>query len=367
MVDGGDLFGPRNQNDREQARFLSEMVGTLGMDAIGLGEADLNYGLDVLREMMEAHGLPFINANVRDKDGQLILPPYRVVERNGVKYGVVSVLDPQQRIITMSNEDDQFTVDDPVTVLRELLPKMREEAESIVLLAHVGDVGVENLLNEVRGVDICVIGHTFRNTTTERVIHDTAVFSSAYEGRYMGRADLFVEEGTGRVMAIDVDITSLDDAVADDAEMKARVEQFKEDLIAFKTAKREAYPRVYGSKDEKFLGERDCMKCHEDAWRAYAESGHRRAYNTLRAKGQSDAPECLVCHTTGYQHHNGYSDEPPFNRLSNVQCEACHGYGTEHARDGKWRAQAKDSCVTCHDKENSPEFDYATYWEKIKH
>ena len=39
----------------------------------------------------------------------------------------------------------------------------------------------------------------------------------------------------------------------------------------------------------------------------------------------------------------------------------------EHARDGRWRAQAKDSCTTCHDEENSPNFDYATYWEKIKH
>ena len=42
-------------------------------------------------------------------------------------------------------------------------------------------------------------------------------------------------------------------------------------------------------------------------------------------------------------------------------------YGSQHARDGKWLQQAKDSCVMCHDEENSPDFDYATYWEKIKH
>ena len=97
------------------------------------------------------------------------------------------------------------------------------------------------------------------------------------------------------------------------------------------------------------------------------ESLHSQVRKTIRNKGQNFEPECLSCHTTGYQHKNGYSDQAPYNRLSGVQCEACHGYGTEHARDGRWRAQAKDSCTTCHDEENSPNFDYATYWEKIKH
>ena len=30
-------------------------------------------------------------------------------------------------------------------------------------------------------------------------------------------------------------------------------------------------------------------------------------------------------------------------------------------------ASAADQCVRCHDHENSPHFDYATYWPRIKH
>ena len=51
-VDAGDVFGPRTQNEREQTRFLCEVLGTFGLDAIGLGEQDLNFGLDFLREMI---------------------------------------------------------------------------------------------------------------------------------------------------------------------------------------------------------------------------------------------------------------------------------------------------------------------------
>jgi len=219
----------------------------------------------------------------------------------------------------------------------------------------------------VQGIDICVVGHSFRNIETERVIKDTAVFGSAYEGRFIGRADLFVEEQTGRVMAIDVGMTDFDEKAPEDAEVLARVEKFKTDLVTFKEAKRSAYPRIHGSEKEQFLGDRACFTCHEAAWQSYAASTHRRAYTSLRSDGQSNEPDCLVCHTTGYQYKNGYSDERPYNSLVNVQCEACHGYGSTHARDGKWRLQARNSCVTCHDQANSPEFDYATYWEKIKH
>ncbi|MBM4130809.1 hypothetical protein FJ250_07240, partial [bacterium] len=201
----------------------------------------------------------------------------------------------------------------------------------------------------------------------ERVINDVAVFGSAYEGRFIGRANLFVEQKTGRVMAIDVGITDFVDTAPEDSEVLARVEKFKQDLVAFKEARRAAYPRIHGSEQEQFLGERTCFDCHEAAWQAYADSGHRRALASLRKDGQSSEPDCLVCHTTGYQYKNGYGEESPSNRLVNVQCEACHGYGTTHARDGKWRLQARNSCVACHDQANSPNFDYATYWEKIKH
>ncbi len=368
ILDGGDLFGQRNRNAQYETEFLLECMADFGYDAIGLGEKDLNYGLDFLNKVVQEMGLPFTNANVRRiATGELILPEYLIIEKNGIRFGVISVLDPAQRMISMMDKDLGLEVQDPVPVLRALLPRVREEADTIVLLGHLGDRLTDTVVKEIQGVDICVVGHTHTNLKSERILNDTVMLSAAFEGRYMGRADLFIEKSDGKVMAVDVEITSLDDAIADDPGMLARVEEHKVKLQEFKEAKRAAYPRSFGSEKESYLGERSCKGCHEDAWDVYASSAHRRAFNTLRSEGQNFEPECIVCHTTGYQYKNGYSDESPYNKMANVQCEACHGYGTEHSRDGKWLAQAKDSCVACHDKENSPDFDYATYWEKIKH
>ena len=368
MVDGGDLFGARNLNERHQTEFVCEMCGDMGLDAVGLGEFDLNYGLEFLREMVTKFQVPFTNANVRQiSTGKLILPEFLVVERGGVKFGFISVLDPDLKIVTMTTDDGDFEILEPVAVLRELIPRLRPQVDTIVLLGHLGDAKTDLVVKDVQGIDICVNGHTYRNNTTERVLNDTAMLSASYEGRYLGLADLFIDQPEGKVMAVSVEVTAMDEAIEGDQEMLAKVEAYKASLQAFKEAKRAAYPRTFGSDQEDFLGDRSCKSCHEAAWTVYSQSGHLQAYTTLRTKGQNFEPECLSCHTTGYQYKNGYSEDPPNNRLINVQCEACHGYGTEHARDGKWVMQARESCVICHDRKNSPDFDYASYWQKIKH
>ena len=368
MLDGGDLFGKRNKNEQHQTRFLCEVTGEMGFDAIGLGEADLNYGLDFLREMIDKHHLPFTNANVVDAStGELILPEYLIVEKNGIKFGLVSVLAPKLKIITMTDIDAGLEVKDPVAVLRELIPRLREQVDTVVLVGHMGEGDTNDVIREVKGIDLNVMGHSFRAQHSERIFDDTVFLAAPHEGRYMGRADLFIDESNGQVMAVEVKLTSLDEAIPDEPGMAKRVEEYKKSFEEYQEARRAAFPRNMGNEKESYLGARSCKNCHEDTWAAYTESAHSQAFSTLRHKGQSEDPECIVCHTTGYQWKNGYSSERPYNKFSNVQCEACHGYGTEHSRDGKWGAQAKDSCVVCHDEKNSPDFDFATYWEKIKH
>ena len=361
-------MGKRNKNAQHQSRFLCEVTGDFGYDGIGLGEADLNFGLAFLKEMIAEYDLPYTNANVVDRNsGELILPEYLVVEKNGIKFGLVSVLAAKHKIITMTDTDSGLEVKDPVATLRDVLPRMREEVDTVVLLGHLGEGDTDTIVREVKGIDVCIMGHTHRILKSERIVEDTVVLGAPHEGRYVGRADIFVDDANGQVMAVEVEVTSLDEAVEHEAEMALRVDAYKASFEEFKLAKRASFPRDLGSEKESYLGSRSCKNCHEDTWSAFAESSHSKSFTSIRAKGQSNEPECILCHTTGYRYLNGYAEERPFNKMVNVQCEACHGYGTEHARDGKWRAQAQDSCVTCHDKENSPEFDYATYWEKIKH
>jgi 2',3'-cyclic-nucleotide 2'-phosphodiesterase (5'-nucleotidase family) len=367
LIDGGDLMGRREKLEKEQSMFLCEMMGSFGYDAIGLGEMDLNYGLKFLQSVMELYQLPFTSANVRmNENGELILPEYLIVEKAGIRFGIISVLDLEQKILTMTSREQEFYVEDPIATLRTVIPKVRKEADTIIVISHLGDQKTEALLKEVEGVDVCIVGHTYRSLKTERAVGSTVLLAAVFEGREMGRADLDID-ATGVVKAFTVDVASMDDEIANDPVVLEKVDAFNKHLEEVRMAMRGVHQQTKGSDDEEFLGEKVCVKCHEDVWAAVKETGHQTALATLREKGQGFNPDCLVCHVVGYTYKNGYDERPPYNMLGNVQCEACHGYGTLHQRDGQWRMQARESCTGCHDKENSPKFDFATYWDKIKH
>jgi hypothetical protein len=50
-------------------------------------------------------------------------------------------------------------------------------------------------------------------------------------------------------------------------------------------------------------------------------------------------PECIPCHVVGFRQAGGFQTDLRTPHLVNVQCENCHGMGTEHASD--WLSQHK--------------------------
>jgi hypothetical protein len=76
------------------------------------------------------------------------------------------------------------------------------------------------------------------------------------------------------------------------------------------------------------------------------------------------------CHVTGWNDKGGFSGVRYRGSqvdLIDVQCEACHGPGSMHSRDGSYRAVAIDSCTRCHTENDDPDFDFDTDWAKIAH
>lgn len=378
MVDAGNLFGLRRDAERRQTDFLLEYTDQLGYEVFGVGPNDLNYGLDYLRQAEKDHGFVFTNANLAIGDGSPddLFPPYVVREFAGLKIGYVSVVSPRYPIITMTARADNYTAESPRDALDRVLPELREKADLIVLLAQMPSSQIRQMLTDMgpgTGIDICIEGRDPRQyRRVNRLNGDVILVAANNEGKYIGQLDMVVTKD-GDVQDAQVTIHALDNG-------SPEVDAIREAVDAFEASNKEQvgkiqsfdHERIKGASTERFLGVHKCARCHTDEALKFSDSAHAEAFASLKAKGQDRNPECVTCHVVGFDYVNGYdqvADAEVAGReaLTNVQCEACHGYGTQHARDGAWSAAAKESCATCHDEANSPDFDYETYWAKIAH
>ncbi len=376
LLDAGGLFGQRSALEREQTEFLCTETATLGYKVFGVGATDLNYGLDFLRQMEKTHGFLWVNANLRGSaDGALLFPPYTIVDAGGVKLGITSVVGSAARFVTMSATADDFAVDSPRDALDRVLPELRKKCDVVVLLAQMSSTDTRELLvrlGDAAGIDICVEGEDVRQYRRMNKIGNTVLLAANNEGKYLGQLDVSVDKRAHALQFGEVTMIELDEKSEEVTAVRDRVAAFLDAAAKQATTPVPAdnHPRPLGAATEKFLGAAACSRCHTDDYKAYSATAHARAWQTLVDKGQDSNPECIACHVVGYSHVNGFdpaNSEDGRNGLFNVQCEACHGYGTSHARDGKWVAAAKASCTTCHNPENSPHFDYASYWKRIAH
>ena len=107
-------------------------MARLGYDAVALGEQDLNFGLDAIVEDNETFGLNVICANLDSKktagDGSAdtgaagtssVFPAYRIVERGGIRFGLVAVLSPAAKNERIAAEKGEVEVPELTAAQKE--------------------------------------------------------------------------------------------------------------------------------------------------------------------------------------------------------------------------------------------------------
>jgi hypothetical protein len=155
--------------------------------------------------------------------------------------------------------------------------------------------------------------------------------------------------------------------------------------------------------DHKYVGAIKCKTCHAkelmgDQYGEWKKGPHAAAFEALKSsdaieigkkKGLAKAPheteECLACHTTGHGLPATAFDKKPLNDKDGVQCESCHGPGSDYRKkqimssreksiaNGMWEPDKDETlCTACHNEKSptwDPEkgFDYEKMKEKIAH
>jgi hypothetical protein len=114
-----------------------------------------------------------------------------------------------------------------------------------------------------------------------------------------------------------------------------------------------------------FVSSQTCAKCHADAYLKWTNSKHGHAMDSVILKKDEFDANCLQCHASLKE------SASVLPKYANIQCEACHGAGAQHAANPTKGyghiADLQTICSTCHTQTISPNFDARAAWLKIKH
>jgi hypothetical protein len=370
MVDAGGYF-PEDDLHKDAAWFLQQSMMLLGVDAVGVGDRDLRWGISYLRENARANRLPVVSANLVDKaTGKGAFPPSIIVARNGVKLGCFALISDKA---DLGPSRDSLIATDPAAAAKRTIADLRKRgADVVVLLSNLGKVEAEDLVTTVDGIDVVVVGKNSPLIQAGRRIKNTLAVYPGEQGQNFARAVLTLDPRR-KVSAMEAEVFVLGLEIPDKPDIQTLVKQFEDNLNERmrKIEKEQAAERALASAEnnpEHFVGMSVCERCHKSETEQWKTTAHARAWKTLvDAKKDADL-ECVRCHVVGFKQPGGFQTAALTPTMSNVQCENCHGMGTQHEAFTKSpRRITEATCRACHNPTTSPDFTFAVFQPHIVH
>lgn len=411
-IDAGDLCSSGGIIKQSEMKFYHtvDAFRLMKYDVIGLGASDLNFSADELLSVTVDCAevpSPFTGANVAPYGfNPGYLAPYKVIERNGLRIGVVSVLT-NELLETVGNPN--IVKADPVEKIKEVLPLIdKTPCDFLVLISH----GTKrNTMKETQK-----LLESFPGRFQIVVVSDPPAEPPRGAPKVIPAPDaqgkpfprFFIEVGEKGKFAVVLGIfddqekptryqcVALDSRYLNSPKIMDMMKDYQDRLASEGPDKLgiKSYSHPQENVLGRYIGSKECQDCHEIAYDVWRDSKHAKAWKTLTDVAnppRNHDPDCIMCHSVGwntvevYPYTSGYDMKDPEKKrhLVNVGCESCHGPGENHKKaelgnNKKLQADlrlavrlpkenAYKTCITCHDGDNSPHFEFDTYWPKIEH
>ena len=224
LVDAGDIYTGA-LSKKSEGKLPFDLYSAINYDAMNIGNHEFEYGWESLVETIPRASFPVLNANIiNEYTGELIAQPYTILEKEGVKIGVIGIMGIDAFFnTTASFQRVGLTIKDPTETAQYWADKIRDQVNMIIILTHQNrtapmqtnkesDPSVQRGFHEdyemagnLRGVDAIYGGHS-DNGLVKPVIHpDTGVIIGLTfgQGMHLGYTKFIVDTRNHNVSFID--------------------------------------------------------------------------------------------------------------------------------------------------------------------
>lgn len=366
-VDNGDITEAMGRQDELKAETIVEMLNAQDYGAVNLGEKDFRLGVPYLQSLQARFKGTILCSNVLKPDGSPLFGQTTIVNRRvggkAARIAIAGVLSEQYEpsIIALNPGLKMQPAEEALTRIAPAL----STADVRVLLFHGPKSDAIELAKRFPIFQLIVCAHEGDHPLEPVRVGGAMVVCPGQDGKYAERA-VFTDVPAWHVDGVKA--VPLGPEFADDARVM-QIKQAYQDRVTSENLLGKASKTALAD-GEKFAGSDACSGCHSEAFNVWKGSGHARALDTLARVRADRDPECVQCHVVGLDRKTGFENREKSGGLAHVGCESCHGAAGRHAADpasSKLKKVGSPSCVSCHNPQNSPRFDFSTYWPMVRH
>ncbi|WP_290541277.1 bifunctional UDP-sugar hydrolase/5'-nucleotidase [Alistipes sp.] len=226
LVDAGDCWTGNAYVDMAATPGMPmiALMNRIGYDVATLGNHEFDHGQAFLGSMIDSMAFEEICANVvSDTCSFPQLPPYVVLEKDGIRIGIVGVVTNYEGPGHPAGNASSFQgleFPDPQAMAMKYAAELRPKVDLLVLLSHMGDDRDAELLGKETRFDVVIGGHTHEEI--DSLINGSLLTQT---GKYLRNVGVTTVRFRGReIEDIDFRLVPLD-GYAPDASYQAEVDR----------------------------------------------------------------------------------------------------------------------------------------------
>ena len=191
LLDGGNALSPSEgtfTHPEGDASLTVTLLNRAGYNGWVLGQQAFGLPMDRLTGFLRGARFPVLGANLHRADTgrpPLQVQPYSMVWTGGLRVGVLG----------LGTAGGGLAGGDPVAAATYYVPLLRETADLVVLLCHLGVEIDSALATSVPGIDLIVDGFASDGPTGLRRINGVPIAGGDRTGTTLGRIDLSLSGG----------------------------------------------------------------------------------------------------------------------------------------------------------------------------
>ena len=205
LLDCGDFSQGSAYYNLYKGEVEVKLMNLMHYDACTIGNHEFDFGLENLARLMRMAEFPFVCCNY-DFTGtpcEGLVKPYIILERAGVRVGIVGVCPQPQGLIAGKNFEGMRYIR-PAQAAQPVINRLRgeEHCDVVVCLSHLGwgetqDMDID-FIKSTTGLDVLLGGHSHTYFKEPRYVkdkrgHEVLVDHQGKNARFLGTIEVGIQ------------------------------------------------------------------------------------------------------------------------------------------------------------------------------